>query len=245
MVNKVAQNAINAFKLYIEAKEQELKDITQKFLDQKQQWQDDKKRIDDEIKTSKSSIAALEKQLDTQNGEEKLPEIPSVEPPTPCPKCGRTRSKKTRVRKVKGENVQEWECLNCGQRFTTPLTDIHLTVEPSKRPGAGSKTGGGKGRRSGLMNKAVNYFLEQLKTGRCILIKEVMEELNVPESSTWRAAMKIKDEYPEYEYYKDTSKYRHPRGLRPRNPSNRKMFCPKCKSLLKPGENCKKCGGET
>jgi DNA-directed RNA polymerase subunit M/transcription elongation factor TFIIS len=169
-----------------------------------------------------------------------------------CKKCGSDKLHKDGLRKYpKGvPPKQKWMCLTCGHKFVLPLESFEIPTEPDKYPEGVKKSQTTRkdytktGRTFELMAK----IKARLDAGESLLIVTAEKDYSESNGILWQAMNHIITDKPEaYEWFKDVTKKYCPKGMRLKDPTKRKssgavgIFCPKCKSLLIPGENCKKC----
>jgi len=177
---------------------------------------------------------------------------PTYQPPArpKCKKCNAENTQKQGTRKIKGTIMQVWKCMGCGHKFTLPLETFEISSPMSHRPRVGKPRGPLKKLRgnSGELKRVVNEIQKRIDSGESLLYQDIAEQHNTGESIAWQAGRVLIDESPrKYEQYKDIMKKYHIKGIRLIDPEKRKnskatgVFCPKCKSLLIPGQTCKKC----
>ena len=242
MCEKKVQTTINALKFYIEQQREKRDALHDEFAEDKKKFLIEDKHINQEIKIAQESLAVLDKTSKVSE----LPEVP-VSPEDPkdptCPSCG-NHTNRTKIVIRKGKKVQEWVCLSCGEKFTAPLSIDGIPSELGSRPGAGPQgpIGTQTRVRRGVLDKARKFLDEELAKGRCILLQQITTEADVSDSAAFRAAREVvTKEGSQFEFYKDINVKFHLKGVRPKDASKRRVFCPGCQILMIPGESCKKC----
>lgn len=164
-----------------------------------------------------------------------------------CKKCESENVHKDGVKKFKDKDTeQRWKCMNCGHKFTLPLDHFRIPAVPKELDVESREVNVKKTYRTGIRNEFIARIKPLVDSGQSVLIKDVISSKR--DSGSMWTAMKtmIEDEPEKYEWFKDVSKRHNPQGIRLKDESKRVkgekgLFCPNCKTLMLPGENCKKC----
>jgi RNase P subunit RPR2 len=169
-----------------------------------------------------------------------------------CKKCQSDNVNKQGYKKKRGTTTQVWRCMNCGHRFTIPMETFEI-YDKGRTLNVGSRNqpmGKEKGKCEWRTEDLVQKIKEKIDAGESCLYQDLGRQLEDTPQIVWKAASILIEKEPnKYEQYKDVSKKHHIRGIRLVDASKRKnaeatgAFCPECKTLMIPGQSCKKCNG--
>lgn len=232
---------VKAAKKAMEEKLERLAEKERQINKQIEVLKNGRKNIMDEAFNLQRGIEYLEK------GE--VPESTPTEAPN-CPKCKSDNLHKDGLKKKEGRDpMQKWKCLECGKKFALPMESFEISSEPRKQSRPDNiKRDRTDFSQTGKTNSAIDYVKQRIDAGESLLISTVQKDTELSNGIIWLAMKRTVEAEPnKYEWFKDVTKKYHLKGMRLTDENKRKnaekqaVFCPECKTLMLPGQNCVKC----